>query len=49
MENSGRLLGMEIEADIIEFKVPNEDDKTLFVWDILPTLSEAFIYVSMTQ
>lgn len=47
MENSARLLGMDIEADIIEFKVPNENNKTLFVWDILPTLSEAFIYESI--
>ncbi|KAJ8345454.1 hypothetical protein SKAU_G00296470, partial [Synaphobranchus kaupii] len=44
---TGRLLGMDIEADIIEFKVPYENNKTLFIWDILPTLSEAFIYESI--
>ncbi|KAI1884139.1 hypothetical protein AGOR_G00223370 [Albula goreensis] len=38
---------MDIEADIIEFKVPIENNKTLFVWDILPTLTEAFIYESI--
>ncbi|XP_061080903.1 RAD52 motif-containing protein 1 isoform X2 [Conger conger] len=38
---------MDIEADVIEFKVPTENNKTLFIWDILPTLPEAFIYESI--
>ncbi|XP_012682813.1 RAD52 motif-containing protein 1 [Clupea harengus] len=35
---------MEMEVDIIEFRVPTENNKTLFVWDILPEHSEAHIY-----
>ncbi|XP_048101701.1 RAD52 motif-containing protein 1 isoform X2 [Alosa alosa] len=35
---------MEIVADIIEFRVPSENNKTLFVWDILPDNSEAYVY-----
>ncbi|XP_026882540.2 RAD52 motif-containing protein 1 isoform X2 [Electrophorus electricus] len=35
---------MDIEVDIIEFKVPTENNKTIFIWDIQPSLSEAFIY-----
>ncbi|XP_041941987.1 RAD52 motif-containing protein 1 isoform X1 [Alosa sapidissima] len=35
---------MEIVADIIEFRVPSENNKTLFVWDILPDHSEAYVY-----
>ncbi|XP_063071262.1 RAD52 motif-containing protein 1 [Engraulis encrasicolus] len=35
---------MEIEVDIIEFRIPTENNKTLFVWDILPEYSEAHIY-----
>ncbi|MBN3312932.1 RDM1 protein, partial [Atractosteus spatula] len=35
---------METEVDIVEFKVPVENNKTLFVWNILPTFSEAYIY-----
>ncbi|XP_010890791.1 RAD52 motif-containing protein 1 isoform X1 [Esox lucius] len=38
---------MDIEVDIIEFRVPTEKNKTLFVWDIQPTFSEAFIYESI--
>ncbi|KAL2100549.1 hypothetical protein ACEWY4_002310 [Coilia grayii] len=38
---------MEIEVDIIEFRVPTENNKTLFVWDILPEHSEAHIYESI--
>lgn len=38
---------MEMEVDIIEFRVPTENNKTLFVWDILPEHSEAHIYVSV--
>ncbi|XP_051995566.1 RAD52 motif-containing protein 1 [Xyrauchen texanus] len=35
---------MEIEVDIIEFKVPLENNKTIFIWDIKSTFSEAYIY-----
>uniref|UniRef100_A0A671QC80 Zgc:103564 n=1 Tax=Sinocyclocheilus anshuiensis TaxID=1608454 RepID=A0A671QC80_9TELE len=38
---------MDIEVDIIEFKVPLENNKTIFVWDIQPTFSEAYIYESL--
>ncbi|XP_043086537.1 RAD52 motif-containing protein 1 [Puntigrus tetrazona] len=38
---------MDIEVDIIDFKVPLENDKTIFVWDIQPTFSEAYIYESL--
>ncbi|CAJ1075521.1 RAD52 motif-containing protein 1 [Xyrichtys novacula] len=33
-----------MEVDILEFKVPVENNKTLFVWDIQPSLPEAEIY-----
>lgn len=36
----------EMEVDILEFVVPVENNKTLFVWDIQPSLTEAQIYVS---
>ncbi|KAJ7992169.1 hypothetical protein DPEC_G00275740 [Dallia pectoralis] len=36
-----------MDVDIIEFRVPIENNKTLFVWDIQPTFSEAFIYESI--
>ncbi|XP_026882542.2 RAD52 motif-containing protein 1 isoform X4 [Electrophorus electricus] len=39
---------MDIEVDIIEFKVPTENNKTIFIWDIQPSLSEAFIYVHLS-
>lgn len=35
-----------MEVDILEFRVPVENNKTLFVWDIQPSQSEAQIYVS---
>ncbi|XP_028675468.2 RAD52 motif-containing protein 1 [Erpetoichthys calabaricus] len=38
---------MEIQADIIEFKVPVENNKTLFVWNILPGPSEVWVYESV--
>ncbi|KAM8844198.1 RAD52 motif-containing protein 1 isoform 2-T4 [Spinachia spinachia] len=34
-----------MEVDILEFTVPAENNKTLFVWDIQPSHSEAQIYV----
>lgn len=39
---------MDIEVDIIEFKVPVENNKTIFIWDIQPVFSEAHIFVSKT-
>ncbi|XP_040011267.1 RAD52 motif-containing protein 1 isoform X1 [Xiphias gladius] len=33
-----------MEVDILEFVVPVENSKTLFVWDIQPSLTEAEIY-----
>ncbi|XP_067089501.1 RAD52 motif-containing protein 1 isoform X2 [Osmerus mordax] len=38
---------MNIEVEIIEFKVPYENNKTIFVWGIQPTFTEAFIYESV--
>lgn len=38
---------MDIEVDIIEFKVPLENNKTIFIWDIQPTFTEAYIYESL--
>lgn len=38
---------MDIEVDIIEFRVPLENNKTIFIWDIQPTFSEAYIYESL--
>lgn len=35
-----------MEVDILEFLVPVENNKTLFVWDIQPSHTEAQIYVS---
>lgn len=35
---------MELEVDVLEFRVPTENNKTLFVWDILPDHSEAYVY-----
>ncbi|XP_040919474.1 RAD52 motif-containing protein 1 isoform X1 [Toxotes jaculatrix] len=34
----------EVEVDILEFVVPVENNKSLFVWDIQPSLTEAQIY-----
>ncbi|XP_029015271.1 RAD52 motif-containing protein 1 isoform X2 [Betta splendens] len=36
-----------MEVDILEFVVPVENNKSLFVWDIQPTLTEAQIYDSL--
>ncbi|XP_044037867.1 RAD52 motif-containing protein 1 isoform X2 [Siniperca chuatsi] len=33
-----------MEVDVLEFKVPVENNKTLFVWDIQPSHTEAQIY-----
>ncbi|KAM6957805.1 RAD52 motif-containing protein 1 [Aplochiton taeniatus] len=38
---------MDVEVDIIEFRVPIESNKTLFVWGIQPCFTEAFIYDSL--
>ncbi|KAM9494264.1 RAD52 motif-containing protein 1 isoform 2-T2 [Clarias gariepinus] len=38
---------MELEADIIEFRVPTESNKTIFIWDIQACFSEAYIYESL--
>ncbi|KAI4892948.1 hypothetical protein NFI96_032356 [Prochilodus magdalenae] len=38
---------MEIEVDIIEFRVPVENNKTLFIWDIQASFSEAHIYEAL--
>uniref|UniRef100_A0AAQ4RC63 DM1 domain-containing protein n=1 Tax=Gasterosteus aculeatus aculeatus TaxID=481459 RepID=A0AAQ4RC63_GASAC len=36
-----------MEVDILEFRVPVDNNKTLFVWDIQPSHSEAQIYVGL--
>lgn len=38
---------MDLEADIIEFRVPTENNKTIFIWDIQATFTEAYIYESL--
>lgn len=38
------LPGMEV--DILEFKVPTDNNKTVFVWDIPPVLTQDQVYVS---
>ncbi|KAL4657823.1 RAD52 motif-containing protein 1 isoform X1 [Arapaima gigas] len=38
---------MDIDAEVIEFRVPTENNKTLFVWDIPARFSEANIYESL--
>ncbi|XP_040011305.1 RAD52 motif-containing protein 1 isoform X3 [Xiphias gladius] len=38
-----------MEVDILEFVVPVENSKTLFVWDIQPSLTEAEIYVKLSS
>ncbi|KAM7387673.1 hypothetical protein PAMA_010017 [Pampus argenteus] len=38
---------MEIQVDILEFQVPVEKNKTLFVWDIQRSHTEADIYNSL--
>ncbi|KAM3863749.1 RAD52 motif-containing protein 1 [Diretmus argenteus] len=40
---------MDPEVVILDFLVPVENNKTLFVWNIQPSLSEAFIYDSVSQ
>ncbi|XP_029282516.1 RAD52 motif-containing protein 1 [Cottoperca gobio] len=36
-----------MEVDILEFKVPVENNKTVFVWDVPPSHSEAQIYAGL--
>lgn len=36
-----------MELDILEFRIPVENNKTLLVWDIEPNLSPLQIYVSL--
>ncbi|KAK3511890.1 hypothetical protein QTP70_027489 [Hemibagrus guttatus] len=38
---------MDLEADIIEFRVPTENNKTIFIWEIQASFSQAFIYESL--
>ncbi|XP_049332118.1 RAD52 motif-containing protein 1 [Astyanax mexicanus] len=38
---------MEIEVEVIEFRVPAENNKTIFIWDIQTGFSEAFIYEAL--
>ncbi|XP_076866363.1 RAD52 motif-containing protein 1 [Brachyhypopomus gauderio] len=40
---------MDMEVDVIEFKVPVENNKTLFIWDIQPSFSEAYIYECVSR
>lgn len=41
-----RWVSMDIEVDIIEFRVPVENNKTLFIWNIQPSFLESYVYVS---
>ncbi|KAL6460619.1 hypothetical protein MHYP_G00305850 [Metynnis hypsauchen] len=38
---------MDIEVDLVEFRVPVENNKTIFIWDIQASFSEAFIYEAL--
>ncbi|XP_037620303.1 RAD52 motif-containing protein 1-like [Sebastes umbrosus] len=38
-----------MEVDILEFKVPVENNKTLFVWDIQPSHTETQIYDGLSR
>ncbi|XP_037647583.1 RAD52 motif-containing protein 1-like [Sebastes umbrosus] len=38
-----------MEVDILEFKVPVENNKTLFVWDIQPSHTETHIYDGLSH
>ncbi|XP_023691219.1 RAD52 motif-containing protein 1 isoform X3 [Paramormyrops kingsleyae] len=38
---------MNYDAEVVEFRVPTENNKTLFICGILPTFSEAYIYGSL--
>lgn len=42
--SSTRAAGME--AEVVDFRVPVESNKTVLVWDIPPTFGEAHIHVS---
>lgn len=45
VQGSGtRAAGME--AEVVDFRVPVESNKTVLVWDIPPTHGEAHIHVS---
>ncbi|XP_043911297.1 RAD52 motif-containing protein 1 [Protopterus annectens] len=35
---------MALQAEVIEFLIPSENNKTLFVWNLQPCLSDAEIY-----
>ncbi|XP_018620012.2 RAD52 motif-containing protein 1 [Scleropages formosus] len=38
---------MDTEVDVIEFRVPTENSKTLFIWDISAAFSAAHVYESL--
>ncbi|XP_054464084.1 RAD52 motif-containing protein 1 [Anoplopoma fimbria] len=38
-----------MEVDVLEFRVPVEDNKTLFVWNIQPSHTEAQIHVGLLR
>lgn len=40
---------MDVEVDILDFLVPVENNKTLFVWDIRSGPTEAEVYVSPAE
>ncbi|XP_034046297.1 RAD52 motif-containing protein 1 isoform X2 [Thalassophryne amazonica] len=40
---------MPLEVDILEFVVPVENNKTLLIWDIEPSLTAAQIHVALCQ
>lgn len=43
---SGLCSAAGMEVDVLEFRVPAENNKFVIVWDIQPVLTEAQIYVS---
>lgn len=44
-----RSLAMDILAEIIEFKAPTDNNKTLFVWNITASLSEEETYILLMK
>ncbi|KAM6913968.1 RAD52 motif-containing protein 1 [Lycodopsis pacificus] len=44
---SGRRGNGVMEVDVLEFKVPIENNKTLFVWDIQPSHTQDQVYVRL--
>lgn len=40
---------MAVQVDLVEFVVPVENNKTVFVWNIEPSQTHADVYVSLPE